>query len=382
MFFSKKNGELILVLDVQSSIVRGTLVHKKEEEIPVILFTYSFNIPYKSNVKSGYLVRSALQGVEKIVHEMAKHIHIRSRAEEIPKKISSVHFVLSSPWVVSQAKTLKASFNQDTAINNAYIRDVISQERMNLSGNNKEDIRIVEEKVFDVRLNGYSVTSWKNIHTRALEISFVVSVAGGRMIDRFVRACDYMVHRDKVYFHSSLFLQHLGIERVVPNSSSYTLLHIHGELTDVALVHNNSCTFFGSYPFGVQSIIRNISLETKTDEKAAESLLNIFVQGHLDSTHADNEMKIMKNMDERWINEFKKLVKTSSTPDIIPNHVLISAHSHQDFFEEIFEEAYPGKIIETLTIDRMTGQIIFDSHADRLLLPALYVIAINNLGKN
>lgn len=379
MFSSHKTGELILILDVQSSIVRGSLVHTRVDANPIVLYTHNVVVPYKSHARSGYLIKMSLRAISETITEVTKYLHTISSKGNIPKKISGVHYVLSSPWIVSQAKTLKLSFKNDTHISKAYIMGMIWEERAKFGDAQDDDIRVIEEKVFDVRLNGYSIASWESKHARELEVSFVVSLAGGRMIDRFVDACDHLVHRKDVQLHSSLFLQHIGIEKVTTNSSSYALLHIHGELTDVAIIHSHSCTFFGSYPFGIHSIIRTIAREIKTDEQSAESILTMSEQGHLDASHAKKELAIIENMSQGWIGELKKLLKTNSVLETIPHNVIISANSHESFFMKNFQIVYPQMSLELLTMENIIKNVEFDVHTERLRLTGLYTIAIHSL---
>jgi cell division ATPase FtsA len=259
---------------------------------------------------------------------------------------------------------------------------MIWEERAKMTANAADDIRVIEEKVFDVRLNGYSVASWESKHTKELGISFVVSIAGGRMIDRFIEVVEGLVHRkDHVQFHSSLFLQHVGIQKVLPDSSDYALIHIHGELTDVAIIHGHSCSFFGSYPFGIQHIIRTIAQETNTTEDAAESTLNLIVKGDIDPTQAKNESGIIEKMGQAWIAELKKLLTTSPTPEAVPSRVIISARSHEDFFVKSLKSAFPQSSPELLTIEKILPHVAYETHAEQLRITGLYIMAIHSLLK-
>ena len=364
-FFSKKSGDLILILDVQSSIVRGTLVQKATDQVPLVLYTHNVPISFKADGTSDYLVKTAIQAIKDDVTDILK---------QQSGKISAVHYVLSSPWIVSQAKTLHLSFKEDTHITKAYVMGMIREERSKLS--NKDDTaRVVEEKVFDVRLNGYPVSSWESKFTRELQVSFVVSVAGGKMIDRLIEACENIVHRKGVQFHSSLFLQHIGVEKIVQSTSSYALIHVHGELTDVAVIENCSCVFFGSYPMGIQSVIRRIATQTGTDEQSADSLLSMSMKGHLDSAHAEKDLAVIDALDHEWIKQFQELVKTVN----IPHNVIVSARYHEDFFMKSFATAYPRQSLEILAIESMTPYVAFDPRVEQLRLTGAYVIAIYSL---
>lgn len=382
MLFSGSHNELTLIIDVQSSIVRSSLVHMQGSTIPSVLYTHDVSIPFKQGGGSAYLIQMALKAVEEIVQVTRAYIQSESNAQDLPKHVGSVHFVLSSPWVVSQAKTLAMSFKEDTTISRAYVSGMIWEERAKMTSNAADDIRVIEEKVFDVRLNGYSVASWESRHTRELGISFVVSIAGGRMIDTFVESVESIVrHADHVQFHSSLFLQHLGIQKIVPDTAEYALIHIHGELTDVAIIHAHSCSFFGSYPFGVQHIIRAIAHEMDTTPDAAESTMNLVIKKDIDGQSALREVETTTRMQTMWTDEFKKLLKNSPTPESVPTRVIISARSHEDFFIQGFKRAYPQSMPEILDIEAVANRVNYAAHTERLRLTGLYVMAIHSLIK-
>lgn len=385
MFFSHKNGSLTLILDVQSSIVRGTLVHDHPEHKPRIIFTHSVGIAYKPHARSGYLVKAALAAIEETVSETLRFISqvhsIKNPNHDLPRHINVVHYVLASPWVVSQAKTVVQTFKKETSITKAYILKLISEERAKMSGKSESDLHVIEEKVFDVRLNGYSVASWEGRATNQLEVSFVSSLAGGRMTSRFIGACEKAVGKKSVFFHSSLFLQHIAIQKVVPDRATYALVHVHGELTDIAIMHAHSCIFFGSYPFGVHTIVRTIARELKVSEQIADSTLNLISQGALDDTRTKKQRVIVDNMSNGWIGEFRKLLKINPAASGVPRHVIISARSHEDFFIDSFKRAYPQSTLEKLNLEQMTQLVDFDNHVEKLRLSALYVIAIHSMEK-
>jgi cell division ATPase FtsA len=63
---------------------------------------------------------------------------------------------------------------------------------------------------------------------------------------------------------------------------TYTLIHAHGELSDVVVVVRGACVFFGSYPTGIRSIVRAVAEATKTDEEAADSFLALYGEKRLE----------------------------------------------------------------------------------------------------
>src|SRR5574343_810375 len=134
MFSFHKDNELVLILDVQSSIIRGALVHITKDSKPSIIFTHNVIIPYKPHARSGYLVKMALRGISETIDTLQRNLHLRIHEPEnnIPKKISRVQFVLSSPWIASQAKTVSLSFDKENLINKKNIMELISSKRTKL----------------------------------------------------------------------------------------------------------------------------------------------------------------------------------------------------------------------------------------------------------
>lgn len=384
-FSSKRKGTLALILDVQSSIVRGSLVHMHPEHKPRILFTHSVGIAYRPHARSGYLVKIALAAVRETISEALRfisHTHsVNNINTDLPRHISSVHYVLASPWVVSQAKTVTQTFKKQTSITRAYILKLIAEERARMNGKSDQHIRVIEEKVFDVRLNGYSVASWEGRNTMNLEVSFVSSFAGERMIDRFIEACEHIVSRRSVSFHSSLFLQHTAIQKVVPERGTYALIHAHGELTDVAIMHNDSCIFFGSYPFGVHTIVRTVARELHVSEQTADSAINLLDQGTLDTARTKKQVAVIEHMSDGWIGEFRKLLRTNPSSSGVPHHAIISARSHEDFFIKSFKKAYPQSTASRLELDQIAHHVEYGPATDKLRLTGLYTIAIHSMEK-
>jgi hypothetical protein len=228
MFFSNsKNGETVLILDIQSSIVRGSLVYIKEVGKPSVLFTYSVPVPFKRNTNSSYLIKTTMRAITETNDAILRFVYNNNLSKDIPKKISEVHYVLSSPWIISQAKTVYTKFEKDKTITVNYLEDMIDQEIEKIDSSKKDEICIIEKKIFDVCLNGYSINNWKGKTTKELSTSFVISIAGKRTMERLTEACEHITSRRHVFFHSCLLLQHIGIHEVIPSRDNYTLVHVH-----------------------------------------------------------------------------------------------------------------------------------------------------------
>ncbi|MEK7646568.1 MAG: hypothetical protein AAB381_02640 [Patescibacteria group bacterium] len=380
LFSSKHDSQVTLVLDIQTSIVRAALVRFGNKTPPEFLYIHSIPLPFKPNVSSGYLVKITLRAITDVIQNILQEVSVRnSTFPAQPLRIVHTHCILSSPWIVSRARTISLRLPKNTKVTKEVVDTHVAVERNELLKNDTENLSVVEEKIFDVRLNGYSVPSWEGRMTRELEISYVVSVAGTRIVKSLRELVQHATSTKQIDFHSSLLLQHIGIQKIMPDRSEYALIHVHGELTDIIVIKKHSCTFFGSYPLGTQGIIRKIARATKTDERTAESLLSLYMGDHLDDSHAQATQKIVSDISRGWIHDLEKLLSQSGTSPSLPENIIISAHAHDAYFIQALESSYPHIHITPLSLEHIAPHVRFARQNERLRILGLCVEAINSI---
>lgn len=366
MLFSKNDPhKLILLLEIQSSLVQGALVLFPGEDKPQILVSQIMDVPYKPKATTAYYLGTTIRDLKEMIGILLQNLHRISQGGKefrIPGRVDEVHYILSSPWIVSQARTVTASFDADTAISEDRVNKILAHERERVGIDKKIEIDTLEEKIFDVRLNGYSIESWRGKSARELEISYALS-AGSRDSMRRLRdiAGDGAGTR-KIYFHSSLLLQYISLQSGNIPEDSYTLIHVHGELTDLVVVKERSCSFFGSFPLGANAIMRKIAEATNTDYKTAESLLSLYLGNHIEESHGKKVSLVINNLASRWTDELGKLWEAGDIGDDLPETVFIKAREHGDFFEKSFSAAHPRAKIGKLEVD-MTSTYALAIHS-------------------
>ena len=377
MFFSKKpESELILIIDVQSSVVRGSLVLIRDSQPLDVVFSHEKIVPYRVSGGSPYLIKMSLRAVNEAIEAVLRHLSLNGHASGLPKKIRAVHYVLSSPWIVSQAKTISVDLPKEGAITQARVMELVEKERATLVPESNKEVTPIEEKVFDVRLNGYSVANWQNREARHVDISFVMSLAGAAMMDRFREACRHVVPARRISFHSSLLLQTIAIERLMPDRTSYTLIHVHGELTDVVSVSHGHCVFFGSYPIGDYTVIRKVAHGMKTDLHAADSLLSLHGAKHVDASERRTGKDVIEDVSKGWSAELDKLFAGEAAAAPL-REVVISSRGHEEFFVESFKKAHPESQLEILSFDHLASRVRYGTYVEKLRQTGLYAVAIH-----
>lgn len=367
LFGRTPDSKLILLLELQSSIVRGSLVLMREAEKGgvnppgEVLFTQNLDIEFRPEATSAYYIKTSLDNVTTMVDAVLRNLSTLASQRPIPKKVSEVHFVLSSPWVISQAKTVSINFEKDTPITPDRIHKILEDERAEISVGAKVETMTIEEKVFDVRLNGYSIENWKGKAARTLEISYALSISSTESITNLKRSVEHIVSGKNVFMHSSLLLQYISLRAAHAPGDTYMLVHAHGELTDMVVVRHGTCSFFGSYPLGINTIIRKLAEMTGHNKKTADSLLSLYLGHHMDGAEEVRAGFAIDSMTRTWLNDLLGLAEAIRDPheqgSFIPPHIFVIAHTHGDLFESTLRKAYPQTTISTLAVD-MTSTFV------------------------
>lgn len=379
--FSKKPKEhLNLIIDIQSSIVRGTLVHVREGDLPHILWASNIDIPFRADGGSTYLVDLTIKAIQDVAISAKTFVHdTRAHSGTIPRHISKVHCVLSSPWIVSQARTVSQEFDKNTKITHSHIEDIIKAERITMSKLTEDRMISIEEKIFDVRLNGYSIPEWNGASGKTFEVSFAISLASTTMTKRFKEAAKRSgVSGSNIDFHSSLLLQHVGLGNILPMHGPHTLIHVHGELTDIVVASGQTCVLFGSHPTGARTIVRRLANELGVAESAADSALTMFESGQIDTLHGSSDVEHINSVMSSWTNDCQKV--TSLVPEsYVPSRAMISSRQYEKIFKNTFASAYPLVKTDLLPSDILFTLVTLDPQVERLRLTILYIVAIHSL---
>ena len=370
MPFSSQKQSLILILDVQSSVVRGSLCMMTPHDRPRIIFSHEALIHYRNEKGSAHLVQKSIEAIEQTVLQATRSLQ--------GKKIDAVHYVLSSPWILSQAKTVSVEFRKETKATEDHIIEIVTKQRSEFITEKQSTFEIIEEKVFDIRLNGELVEKWEGKKARTIEVSLAVSIAGSRTIKQLRDACAYAVEPEQVIFHSSLLLQHIAIQHTIPQYKNYTLIHAHGELTDIIRVHEGVCSFFASYPYGTQTILRAISGELNIQQQQAESNLSLYEQGSLDATHARRAHTTIQKAQHVWTAELLKIVSYSTLAQNTTEHILLSAHAHEAFFLNALKSIPTYGNVQRLELDDIRPRVVFDPNIRVSRMTGLYALAIHS----
>lgn len=320
----KMKDDLALVFDIQSGLINAALTSINKDKTLKIINSKSILIPRKGHMDTNLYIRTMISTLSNIAHELAGSHHI-----------SQAYVILSSPWIISQSKTIKVKFEKETSITSKLIDNIIED------GSEKNtfdtDSVYIEKKIFEIKLNGYSVTKYIDRTAMNIDVSFASTISSNNLLNmiRDTLKKPFAIHR--IEYHSSLLLNFISLRKLVTDMNDYIYIHVHAELTDIVIVKNGICAHISSFPLGISSLVKKISHELKIDESIVDSTLSVYKDGNFNS---DEKTKINNKLDEYtndWLNNYSALIEKSMNKDLLPEIVYISALSHVDIYKNILK---------------------------------------------
>lgn len=338
--------DLSVVFDIQSGLVRGSLVSINKNQQPKILQIITRPILRRGHTDSAHLIKMMLKSLSLVAYSLTHHHHV-----------SSAQVVLSSPWLVSYSKTVTVNFDKETLITSKIIKNLIEEGSEKKSFDN--DVVYIEQNIFEIKLNGYAVTRYIDRLAKNIDISFAATMSSKNLLglidDVFKKSFGIPV----LNYHSNLILNFLALRKVVSDMNSYVYVHIHNELTDIVIVKNNLCAHISSFPIGTSALTRLVSGVLKQDTAVADSTLSLYQGKKLDFQENQKVSTCIEQYKKEWSDNYIKSIETSFKKESIPRIIYVSSHLHVDIYKQILDEIMTGDIhFLDLDLDTTNMQVL------------------------
>lgn len=326
---------LSLIIDIQSNVVNGALVDLKDRSMPKVVYFSSDPLLFVESAGADYVIKMTIQTIEDVVSRVMKEGLRKNGASSV----EDVHYILSSPWVMSKSKNANVHFDVDTEITPKIIQDIIDKEKAELAKNYETDLLFLEQKIFDIRLNGYPVQSYKKKKVKDIEISFALTLSSDKIIKRISSAVSKHYHINKEIFHSALLLHYISVRSAVGSADEYIILHTHGELTDIVIVKKGFSSYFASFPFGTTTLGRKLAMVMKGNYETAESSLCLCNEGRLEESQKKKIEDMVAPIMSEWQKECLQFFSYIGKDVVLPRRIYLSSPTHFDLFKKTLQNS-------------------------------------------
>ena len=364
---------LSLILDIESGCVRGSLVKYGH-----VLFTTTVLGSYGVPTDSKNVLSLTLKALDQVADMVAKKGLPQVRYAGIVDPIDHIDYVLSSPWIISTAKQISITYPKATEVTKKAIQSGVRTAREEIKEKNKtlgSDLVGIEEKIFEIKINGRPVTEFEHKMARTLEIAFVITLCPKTILDRINAVCEKHFRVSKRYYHSSLLLQYAAFRAVNPSYDNYAIVHVHHELSDSMVVRDGMSFSIASIPFGTRTLIKKMADNLGQSESLVESTLALVGQGHYHKEHHDKTAASIRAAVSGWT---RVLSPTLGGPDTKTVLLFLGQEGKTyGHFASALEEKNPS--LNVISFDKSTSHpvVTYTRPEDKNLLTSLYVTALS-----
>ena len=296
-FFTKQKQDesLVLLVDIGSASVGGALVKIEKGSAPHILVTVRENISFQDALSPARFLVAMNRSLDKVLKTMQIKTNPvgLSQATKPTGLPAHIFCTLSSPWFILKSRHLRIAHQEEFEVTERILDEFINEDIALLKEELKEtlppkDVKIIEKKIVQIKLNGYEVRNPYGQKTSRIELSMIVGVSSGKVVESIERKLSNFFHVKSVHFGAFPIAAFSAIRDIFPNEKNFLFIDITGEATDVSLVSNDILAGTVAFSRGKNFFIREISTQLHTVHEEAATLFAMFLRDELDAVQHSN----------------------------------------------------------------------------------------------
>lgn len=322
-FLNKKTNDQYL-FDIKGESISCTVFRLLENDKPEVLFFK--NVFFGDSIKLGIkkYVSAMYNSLEKVSQALNKEYLLDKKLAQLDE----VHFVVSSPWILSQVKNINVKSGNRISIDDKFINNLLINESEKVSNELFADgtskaFKIFEKQIVQSRLDGYKIENIFNKKCSEVFVNMFVSFIQSEMYEKIVSIVAKNVLVKKNTFHSFSLSSFSFVRDLYPAINDFVVLDIGGETTEVVMTYDDMMSKVFSFPFGRRTIIEKISTSLSVPDHMATSLLNMTCKGTCDVITTERVEKALDLALSEWAKNFSDILKELSPKNDNPKDIYI-----------------------------------------------------------
>jgi len=304
--FGRKE-KIAVVFDIGSSSVGGAYVELRPGMKPKIIASVREEMVFQEDLKFERLVSSmqdALGRTGRALHE--------TRMPHLTEKIYACS--LSSPWYASQTRIASIRQTEPFLVTEQFISDAVEKEVQDFEKLETPRLGrgvLMEHEAVQVKLNGYETANPLGKRAKEADIAAYVSVIPEKIHLIARQEIGKLFHSPHLRLHSFPFLAFIII-RDIFYEKSFLFLDITGEVTDVSLVRDGVLQETISFPYGKNSLFREVGRELSLSPSEVVSAFFAHQSGDAHEKHAEKVSSALSLAGGKWQNGFDNALSSFS----------------------------------------------------------------------
>ncbi len=320
-----KTTSTSIIAYVGNGVVKGSLVLHEKGNKPIILSARKSDLKYNPERDRAQLEALILAEFETILKAI--------KTEDFPKlhnvkcsKPDTALVVMSSPWYLSETKTIKMQEATPFLVTEKLINKATANIVKAYTGE-KDNVTVLEQNFLSVVVNGYNVIDPIGKKVKDIDINVFTSYARTESVKKIENIISSNFHLNNIHIHSQSLVSFSAIGDLYPNIKDYTVIDVTSALTEVLIIKENILRDTGSFPYGKYFVMENMAKIMGCAEDMAESLIEAYLNNKLDEVTKQKVAEVLKMIEKEWLNGFSTVLKQITSNGLLPKDFYLFAQS-------------------------------------------------------
>lgn len=326
------NTRPVVIFDIGSASIGGAVVYFGKE-VPKISYCTRIQLPFQEKADKKHL----LPQIEEILSQVAGDIQknglkaVRGKSV-VPQEIVCI---LSSLW--SSTRTTNASFENKErfVVTDEVMDNLLAQIHKKNKEEKEEGVVTIEEIVVNSFLNGYPTQLPLGKKAQHINVSFLESTVTKELDTKIHDTIHKIFSSDIPVLLRSFTLVAFSVTRdMFEYMRDSMLIDVTGEITEIVVVRDSKLDETFSFPYGKNTIVRDIA------EKTGSIPEDVLARLRISLSKAESEIKEEVSEEEKkWVEMFGGACEElSSETSPLPQDVfLITDTSYEKWFRSLIE---------------------------------------------
>jgi hypothetical protein len=296
------------------------LVALRKKVNPDILYSARMSFPISEQPDSQKILIAATTTLKDLLAQIEKEalplIHNRSG---VFAAVKNVICIFASPWYLSQTKTVRTKWDAPTVFAKHFVDEALAKEQQAFQASIAhsdyaekfdKELSVAEQKVIQVRLNGYPTGDPYGKKAMDADISFFSSFLSKPIVEKFSDILSHAFHKETFIYHTFSFVSYKMVTRLFPDAQNFLLMDIAGEVSDLSLVKNGALAEAVSFPSGKNFLIRKIIKKLNVTPEIALSYLRMRGDKKMEAKLSSGVEEAINDVREEWLAYFKEAINS------------------------------------------------------------------------
>lgn len=333
IFKRTKTIHPVVIFDIGSASVGGAVVFF-DKEVPRITYNTRVQLPFQEIAEEKRL----LPQIEEILAQVANDIQKKGLQPKqgqyvIPQEIVCV---FSSLWSNTESTKVSFEHKEKFVVTESIMDKLLVQIHESKKEEKKDEEIVVEEIVVSSILNGYPTQSPLGKEVQNIEVTFLESTITKELHTKIQDVVHKVFSPDIPLLLRSFTLVAFSVTRdTFEDIKDFLLVDVTGEITDITVVRDSILGDTLSFPYGKNTIVRDIVKKNKSVPEDVMARIKIAF------TNDESKMKgDIFEEEKKWTEMFGKACEElSSITNPLPKNVfLIVDTDYKKWFSSMIEK--------------------------------------------